>query len=99
MVPRAGSRKARPGLNPGCAAVFEDTDAEIFFNVINDVKTQDVDGTELPNLDAARGEARKDIAEIKLSHFESLGGNWSSWTIEICDRDGALLLVVPFANN
>lgn len=70
-----------------------------FFNVINDVTTKDVDGTELPNLEVARGEAQKDIAEIKLSHFNSLGPPWSSWTIEICDRDGALLLVVPFSNN
>ena len=70
-----------------------------FFNVLNDVKTQDFDGMDLPNLEAARVEAQKDVDDIKLSHFDSLGPPWSSWTIEICDRDGALLLVVPFSNN
>jgi hypothetical protein len=70
-----------------------------FFNVMNDVKTQDFDGLELADLDAARGEAQKDINEILVTHFESLGSNWSKWSIEICDGDGVLLLVVPFKSN
>ena len=70
-----------------------------FFNVMNDVKTQDFDGIELPNLDAAESEARKDIADIIASHFASLSDEWTKWSIEICDRDGLLLLVVPFSRN
>jgi uncharacterized protein DUF6894 len=70
-----------------------------FFNVMNDVKTQDFDGVELPDLDAARGEAQRDIEEIKETHFESIGNDWTAWSIEICDRDGLLLLVVPFKSN
>jgi len=70
-----------------------------FFNVMNHVKTQDFDGVELPDLDAARGEALKDIDEIKETHFESIGNDWTRWSMEICDSDGALLLVVPFTSN
>jgi len=70
-----------------------------FFHVLNGVKTQDLNGTDLPNLAAARGEAQKDIEDIKLAHFSSLGRNWSGWSIEICDRDGGLLLVIPFSSN
>ena len=67
-----------------------------FFNVMNDVKTQDFEGTELFNLDAAQGEAQKDIDEIKQTHFNS---DWSKWSIEIFDPAGTLLLVVPFSRN
>ena len=70
-----------------------------FFNVMNDVKTQDYEGTELVNLDAAQDEAQKDIDEIKQTHFNSLGNDWSGWSIEILDCDGTLLLVVPFSRN
>jgi hypothetical protein len=70
-----------------------------FFNVMNDVKTQDFDGIELADLEAARGEALKDIEEILESHFVSIGGDWTKWSIEICDIDGLLLLVVPFRSN
>jgi hypothetical protein len=70
-----------------------------FFNVMNDVRTQDFEGMELGNIEAAQSEAEKDIAEIKQAHFNSLSGDWSKWSIEICDKDRALLLVVPFIKN
>jgi hypothetical protein len=66
---------------------------------MNDVKTQDFDGVELLDLETARGEAQKDIDEIKQTHFNSLGDDWSGWSIEIRDPDGALLLVLPFSRN
>jgi hypothetical protein len=66
---------------------------------MNHIKTQDFDGVVLPNLDAAKGEAEKDIVDIKESHFILLEGDWSKWSIEICDHQGALLLVVPFSSN
>jgi hypothetical protein len=67
-----------------------------FFTVVNDVKTQDFDGTELANLAAAKVEAQKDIDEI--TETNSLHGDRSKHCIEICDEDGALLLVVPFCD-
>jgi hypothetical protein len=70
-----------------------------FFNVMNHIKTQDFDGMELPNLEAAKGEAEKDIVDIKESQFHLLNRDWSAWSIEICDRQGVLLLTVPFLSN
>jgi uncharacterized protein DUF6894 len=70
-----------------------------FFNVMNHVKTRDFDGIILPNLEAAKGEAEKDIVDIKESHFNLLSDAWSKWSIEICDHEGVLLLVVPFSSN
>ena len=77
----------------------EDQMPRYFFHVMNDVKSPDFDGIELPDLDAARGEAQRDIDEIKESHFTSIGNDWTKWSIEVCDSDGALLLVVPFESN
>jgi hypothetical protein len=54
---------------------------------------------ELPNLEAAKGEAEKDIVDIKESQFHLLNRDWSAWSIEICDRQGVLLLTVPFLSN
>jgi hypothetical protein len=66
---------------------------------MNDVKTTDANGLELPDLEAARIEACKDIADIRRSHFNMLNNNWSKWSIEICDKSGKLLLTVPFSSN
>jgi hypothetical protein len=70
-----------------------------FFHVLNDVRTQDFEGIELPNLEAARLSAKKDIDDIVRAHFNTMSKNWSKWSIEICDHDGELLLVVPFSSN
>lgn len=70
-----------------------------FFNVVNDVRAPDFDGVVLPNLQTAKGEAEKDIVDIKESHFKMLSGDWSKWSIEICDQKDAVLLVVPFSSN
>ena len=72
--------------------------ARYYFNVLNDVRTEDALGVELPSLEAARLEARKDIKDIKGAHFDSLG-DWTKWSIEICDKNGKLLLTVPFSTN
>ena len=53
----------------------------------------------LPNLEAAKGEAEKDIVDIKENRFAFSNGDWNRWSIEICDHDGDLLLVVPFTSN
>jgi Domain of unknown function (DUF6894) len=66
---------------------------------MNDVQTDDFEGRELVDLESARIEAQKDIQNIKNTHFNAFDGNWSNWSIEICDRDRALLLIVPFSGN
>ena len=70
-----------------------------FFNLVDDMRVQDPEGTDLANLESAKGEARKDIADVKAARFDTLDGDWSHWTVEVCDHKGKLLLVVPFMIN
>ena len=71
-----------------------------FFHVQNHIRTQDHDGVELPNIETARHEASKDIKDVVRQHFETLDNHaWARWSIEICDKAGAVLLVVPFSEN
>ena len=70
-----------------------------FFNIKNHISTQDEVGTELANLDSARVEALKDIVDIKCSRSTALGNHWPEWSIEVCDDEGDVLLVVPFSPN
>ena len=69
-----------------------------FFNVRNHIVAEDFDGRELADLKTATREAQMDIADIIRVRFETLG-NWSRWSIEICDEDRVLLKVVPFSTN
>jgi hypothetical protein len=69
-----------------------------FFNVVAVTGTlEDEEGTELPDLDAARREAIKD-ARALMSTAIMRGDDISSRRIEICDRDGGVLLSVAFAD-
>lgn len=70
-----------------------------FFNIKNHVPSQDFVGTQLLNLAAARKEALKDIADIMRSKSGAIGIHWPEWSIEICDEDQQVLLVVPFSSN
>ena len=70
-----------------------------FFNVRNHVNTRDDVGVDLIDLKAAKGEALQDIADIMEAKSEAVGDKWPLWSIEICDRDRNVLLVVPFSSN
>ena len=70
-----------------------------FFNVRNHIHTEDATGTNLRDLAAARKEAMKDIVDIMKSRSDAVGNHWPDWSIEICDEDGQLLLVIPFSSN
>ena len=59
----------------------------------------DDDGTDLPDLNAARTEAQKDAQDFMRARFEQLSGDWTNWAIEICDAEGHLLAVVPFVSQ
>lgn len=72
---------------------------QYFFNVRNHINTDDYDGLDLISLQAARGEAQKDIADIVKSRSGMTGDRWSEWSIEICNRERKILLVVPFSSN
>lgn len=70
-----------------------------FFNVRNHIYTQDLDGADLADLATAKREALKDILDILKARSNVVGVAWQSWSIEICDHDRKVLLVVPFSNN
>jgi hypothetical protein len=72
---------------------------QYFFNIRNHVNTNDYEGLDLINLEAARVEARKDIVDIMNSRSTALGNDWPQWSIEICNRRRKVLMVVPFSNN
>lgn len=70
-----------------------------YFNVRNHVYTEDFDGINLADLKTAKREALKDIADILKSRADAVGHHWQNWSIEICDHDRNLVLVVPFSSN
>lgn len=72
---------------------------QYFFNIRNHINTEDYEGADLINLDAARIEAQKDILDIMKSRSTALGTRWPQWSIEICDRQRKVLMVVPFSQN
>ncbi|GAC1337341.1 MAG: hypothetical protein NVS4B4_08930 [Bradyrhizobium sp.] len=70
-----------------------------FFNIRNHIDTRDDVGDELADLETAKVEALKDIADIMRARAGALGNHWPEWSIEVCDDRGAVLLVVPFSRN
>jgi hypothetical protein len=70
-----------------------------YFHVRNHVDAVDHEGTSLANLEAARREALKDIADIMREKWDAIGMQWSAWSIEICDDNRKILLIVPFTSN
>jgi hypothetical protein len=58
----------------------------------------DVEGTELPDLAAARQEAEKDVEHLRQPR---VGGrrNWAGWAMQVRDDVGAVLAVVPFSQS
>jgi hypothetical protein len=68
-----------------------------FFDVRNHITASDLDGRELPDLETAIAEARKDITDIMRARFDTIN-NWATWSIEIRDET-RLLLRVPFSSS
>lgn len=58
----------------------------------------DVEGTELPDLAAARREAEHDVEHLRQHR---VGGRrcWAGWAMQVHDDSGAVLLVVPFSRS
>ena len=46
-----------------------------------------------------RGVRAKDIADIVKTSSDLIGIGWSQWSIEVCDGERKVLLVVPFSSN
>lgn len=58
----------------------------------------DVEGTELPDLAAARLEAEKDVEHLR-QHRIAGRRCWAGWTMQVQDGGGAVLFVVPFSRS
>ena len=58
----------------------------------------DAEGTELPDLAAARQEAEKDVEHLRQPR---VGGrrNWAGWAMQVRDGGGAVLFEVPFSRS
>lgn len=55
----------------------------------------DMEGTELPDLEAARHEATKDIEHLRQP--QNFGRrNWAKWNVQVTNEAGAVLLRLPF---
>ncbi|WP_246720424.1 DUF6894 family protein [Rhizobium lentis] len=69
------------------------------FNVVSDAAVVvDLEGSDLPTLEDARREAVQD-ARALMSQAVLAGKDISARRIHICDEQGALLLVVHFAET
>jgi len=62
-----------------------------FFHLVNCRETiLDDTGIEVSDLEMAKAEARKAIAELRQEDDET-GENWSGWRLNIVSPDGSLL--------
>ena len=59
---------------------------------------EDLEGTELPDLAAARQEAAKDVAHLRRPR---IGGrrSWAGWAMQVRDEGGTVLAEVPFTRS
>jgi len=59
---------------------------------------EDPEGTELPDLVAARQEAAKDVEHLRQPR---IGGrrSWAGWAMQVRDAAGAVLFEVPFTRS
>jgi len=70
--------------------------ARYYLNIRNGGYSEDPEGQELPDLDAARAEAIDGVRSL-LSEDARQGQLDLAAAIEITDGDGRLLLIVPFS--
>ena len=59
-----------------------------YFHLNDNEKIEDVDGTELINVDAARNHADVVARELMFKTTGILGEEWSKWSMVVQDSDG-----------
>ncbi|MDR3461286.1 MAG: hypothetical protein P4L76_03085 [Beijerinckiaceae bacterium] len=67
-----------------------------FFHLENARPFRDVDGLELPDIDAAHDEAvglARDIMRLEPGRR-----NWSKWTVSVTDGNESRVLQIPFSD-
>jgi hypothetical protein len=68
-----------------------------FFNLLDNEEVVDSDGTELPDLAAARQHARQVVRELTFKRDGMLQRSWSQWTMSVRDPDGQVLFSFPLS--
>ncbi len=58
----------------------------------------DPEGTELPDLTAARLEASEDVKHLSQDRI-SAGRNWVGWVLQVADESGAVLFSLPLSSE
>jgi hypothetical protein len=66
-----------------------------YFHLLDNEEVVDSDGTELPDLDAAREHAKQVARELTFKRDGMLKRGWSEWTMSVRDMDGQVLLSFP----
>jgi hypothetical protein len=66
-----------------------------YFYLLDSEEVVDSDGTELPDLDAAREHAKQVARELTFKRDGMLQRGWSEWTMCVRDMDGQVLLSFP----
>ena len=67
-----------------------------YFHMRDHDKLTDVDGTDLPDDEAARAHARAVVQELKSQSKGMLGREWSLWSMAVHDADDVELFSFPF---
>lgn len=63
-----------------------------YFDLNNEDSVADTDGTELPNLEAAREHAAGVARELTFKRTRMLNRSWSHWTMSVRDSSGQEVL-------
>jgi hypothetical protein len=69
-----------------------------YFYLLDNEEVVDSDGTELPDLDAAREHAKQVASELTFKRDGMLQRGWSEWTMCVRDMDGQVLLSFPLGS-
>jgi hypothetical protein len=68
-----------------------------YFNILSEAGVlEDLEGTELPDLEAARLEAIEDARQL-MSDAVRIGYDIASRSVEVRNEAGAMVLLVPFS--
>jgi uncharacterized protein DUF6894 len=68
-----------------------------FFHLLDNEEVADSDGTELPDLAAARQHAKQVVSELTFKRDGMLQRSWSQWTMSVRDLDGQVLFSLPLS--
>jgi hypothetical protein len=66
-----------------------------FFHMMNRDQVMDSDGTELPNLEAARKHAEAVARELMYRRSGMLEQDWADWRMSVRDESSRELLSLP----